>query len=84
MPHVYSKYIQPHLKEGQTLLFSHGFNVHYNLIKVPSNINVIMVAPSGGGALVRKKYKNNSGVPALIAIENDYSNNTLELIQSII
>jgi len=82
MPHVYSKYIQPHLKKGHTLLFSHGFNVHYNLIKVPSNINVIMVAPSGGGALVRNKYKEGSGVPSLLAVDQDFTGDSLLLAKS--
>ena len=82
MPHVYYKYIQLHLKEGQTLLFSHGFNVHYNLIKVPSNINVIMVAPSGGGALVRNKYKEGSGVPSLLAVDQDFTGDSLLLVKS--
>jgi len=82
MPHVYTKYIQPNLKKGQTLLFSHGFNVHYKHIKLPTNINVIMVAPSGGGALVRNKYKEGSGVPSLLAVDQDFTGDSLLLAKS--
>ncbi len=81
-PDVYAQSIKSNLNEGQTLLFSHGFNVHYNHLILPNNINVIMVAPSGGGALVRKKYKEGSGVPALIAVYQDYTKVSLDLAKS--
>jgi len=81
-PDVYEESIKSNLSEGQTLLFSHGFNVHYNYLTLPDNINVIMVAPSGGGALVRKKYKAGSGVPALIAVHQDFTKDSLELAKS--
>ena len=82
MPSVYSNLIENHLTKGQTLLFSHGYNIYYNLIKVPKNINVGMVAPSGGGQLLRDKFKEGSGIPALLAVYNDCSGNTLEVIKS--
>ncbi len=63
--------IKDFLSAGKTLLFSHGFNVHYNLIDIPEKVNVVMVAPSVGGAVVRKQFLNNSGVPSLIAVEKN-------------
>jgi len=74
--------ILKNLKEGQTIIFSHGYNVHYKLIDIPENINVAMIAPSGGGAVVRSKFVEGAGVPGLIAVHNDFSNNTLDLIKS--
>ena len=69
MASVVSNSILPFLKENQTLLFSHGYNIFYNKIIPPKNVNVIMVAPSGAGIMVREAFKKNSGVPNLIAIE---------------
>ncbi len=82
MESVYSALIHDNLSNGQTLLFSHGYNIHYKLINPPKNINVAMVAPSGGGQLLRDKFKAGSGIPALLAIHNDYSGDTLEVIKS--
>lgn len=65
---VFEKEIKPHLKKGQTLMFSHGFNIHYGFITPPEGINVIMVAPKAPGHTVRSEYLANKGVPALIAI----------------
>ncbi len=72
---VYSQYIAPHLKKGNVLCFSHGFNIHYGQIVPPSDVNVMMVAPKGPGHLVRHEYLQKSGVPALIAIHQDPSRN---------
>ena len=82
MPRIYKVNIEKYLKKGQTLIFSHGYNIHYGFIKPPSYVNVVMVAPSGGGQLVRDKFKNNSGIPSLLAVENDYSGNSLDLIKA--
>jgi len=82
MPTVYRSSIKDYLSPGKTLLFSHGFNVHYNLIEIPVNIDVIMVAPSGGGAVVRKEFLNNSGVPSLIAVEKNYSGNAFDIVKA--
>jgi ketol-acid reductoisomerase len=65
---VYEKDIAPNLKPGKTLLFSHGFAIHFKTIKPPKNVDVIMVAPKGPGHLVRRQYQEGRGVPALIAI----------------
>ena len=72
-PEVYSDYINPYLNVGQTLLFSHGYNIYYKKIFVNKNINVIMVAPSGGGALVRKKYQQAKGIDTILAVEQNHS-----------
>jgi ketol-acid reductoisomerase len=68
---VYDKDIVSHLKEGNTLVFAHGFNIHFKQIVPPKNINVIMVAPKSPGHLVRRTYVEETGVPCLIAIHQD-------------
>lgn len=70
---VYEEKIAPNLREGQYLMFSHGFNIHFGKIKAPQWVNVIMVAPKGPGHGVRSQYVAGSGVPSLIAIHQDYS-----------
>jgi ketol-acid reductoisomerase len=65
---VYEQEIKPNLSKGKTLLFSHGFAIHYDLIKPPRGVSVIMVAPKGPGHVVRSQYKEKKGVPALIAV----------------
>ncbi len=70
---VYEKEIEPNLEEGNVLCFSHGFNIHFGQIVPPQNIDVIMVAPKGPGHLVRRTYEEGNGVPALIAVYQDYS-----------
>lgn len=76
---VYDSAIAKNLNEGDTLVFAHGFNIHYKQIVPPENVNVMMIAPKSPGHLVRRTYKEGKGVPCLIAIENDYSGNTKEL-----
>ena len=73
LPKVYEKNIKNFLKNGQTLVFAHGFNVHYNLISLPEYVDVVMVAPSGGGAVVRESFLKGSGVPSLIAVHQNFS-----------
>ena len=72
-PSVYREDIEPHLSAGQALLFTHGFAIHFGLVKPPPEIDVIMVAPKGPGHTVRLQYQEGKGVPALIAIHNDAS-----------
>ena len=67
-PAVYLKDIAPNLKPGKTLLFSHGFSIHFKTIVPPKNVNVIMVAPKGPGHIVRRQFTEGKGVPALIAV----------------
>jgi ketol-acid reductoisomerase len=67
MPRVYQREIAPSLCAGQTLLFAHGFAIHYRTIVPPKNVRVIMVAPKGLGPMVRREFVNGRGVPGLIA-----------------
>ncbi|MDO4539539.1 MAG: ketol-acid reductoisomerase [Syntrophomonadaceae bacterium] len=76
---VYREEIKPHLKAGNTLGFSHGFNIHFGQVVPPPDVNVFMIAPKGPGHLVRREYEKGAGVPALVAIEQDYSGNTMEM-----
>jgi ketol-acid reductoisomerase len=67
-PAAYKKDIEPNLSKGKTLLFSHGFSIHFKTIVPPRNVNVIMVAPKGPGHIVRRQYTEGKGVPSLIAV----------------
>ncbi|HKW28199.1 MAG TPA: ketol-acid reductoisomerase [Verrucomicrobiae bacterium] len=67
-PAAYEKDIAPNLSAGKTLLFSHGFSIHFKTIVPPKNVNVIMVAPKGPGHIVRRQYTEGKGVPSLIAV----------------
>jgi len=67
-PAAYEKDIAPNLSKGKTLLFSHGFSIHFKTIVPPKNVNVIMVAPKGPGHIVRRQYTEGKGVPSLIAV----------------
>lgn len=77
---VYKKEIEEGLEEGNTLSFSHGYNIHYGYIKPPKNINVAMVAPKAPGATVRGQYVDGFGVPGLVAVEQDFTGNTKEIV----
>lgn len=70
---IYKNNIEKNLKEGNSLVFSHGFNIHFKQILPPKNVDVFMVAPKGPGALVREQYEQGKGVPDLIAIFQDFS-----------
>ncbi len=67
-PAAFEKDIKPNLKKGKTLLFSHGFAIHFKTIVPPKDVDVIMVAPKGPGHIVRRQFTEGKGVPALIAI----------------
>jgi ketol-acid reductoisomerase len=73
VPAVYKKDIEKNLVKGKTLLFSHGFAIHFKTITVPDFIDVIMVAPKGPGHTVRSQFVDGKGVPGLIAIHQDVS-----------
>jgi len=75
---LYNAAIASHLSEGKALLFSHGFNIHYSQIVPPNTIDVIMVAPKGPGHLVRREFERVAGVPALIAVFQDFSGKAKE------
>jgi len=68
---VYKSAIEPQLKDGKSLVFSHGFNIHFKQIVPPKHVDVFMVAPKGPGALVRQQYEEGKGVPCLVAIYQD-------------
>ncbi|WP_298667974.1 ketol-acid reductoisomerase [uncultured Methanofollis sp.] len=68
---VYRSAVRQGLTGGKTLMFSHGFNIHYGQIVPPPDVNVVMVAPKGPGHMVRRMYEEGKGVPALIAVEQD-------------
>lgn len=70
---IYKESIAPNLKDGDVLMFAHGFNIHFNQIKAPDFCDVIMVAPKGPGHTVRSQYVEGKGVPSLIAIHQDHS-----------
>jgi ketol-acid reductoisomerase len=71
MAEVYSRYVEPHLKPGKTLVFAHGYNVHFGRIRPPKDVNVVLVAPKSPGPLLRQKFLEGKGVPALLAVHND-------------
>lgn len=71
IPQVYNTDIRPHLHEGQTLLFAHGFAIYYRTIVPPKNVDVVMVAPKGLGPMVRRQFVEGRGVPGLIAIHQN-------------
>jgi ketol-acid reductoisomerase len=75
---VYKKDIAPSLRSGKTLMFAHGFNIHFEQIKAPADVDVSMVAPKGPGHTVRRQYELGYGVPCLIAIGNDASGKARE------
>ena len=70
---VYRESILPHLLPGKTLMFAHGFNIHYQAIKPPDNVDVSMVAPKAPGHRMREVYTRGSGVPGLLAVHQDVS-----------
>ncbi|MCX7014605.1 MAG: ketol-acid reductoisomerase [Candidatus Sumerlaeota bacterium] len=72
-PMVYKNEIAPHLKKGKALVFSHGFNIHYQCIQPPKDVDVWMVAPKGPGHLVRSVFESGGGVPCLVAIYQNAS-----------
>jgi len=76
---VYEQSIKDGLEEGNTISFSHGYNIHFGYIKPPENVNISMIAPKGPGAMVRQTYEEGFGIPGLVAVEQDYTGNTLDI-----
>jgi len=70
---VYQESIAPHLHSGQTLMFAHGFNIHFGQVVPPASVDVSMIAPKGPGHRVRELYVEGVGVPALLAVHQDAS-----------
>ena len=76
---AYKKDIAPNLTKGKTLLFTHGFSIHFKTVVPPPDVNVIMVAPKGPGHIVRRQFTEGKGVPALIAIYQDPGKNAKKI-----
>ena len=68
---VYEKDIKPNLTPGKALLFAHGFNIHFNQIVPPKDVDVFLIAPKGPGHLVRRTFTEGGGVPCLVGIQQD-------------
>jgi ketol-acid reductoisomerase len=79
---VYERDIAPNLKDGDALLFAHGFNIRFDQIKPADGIDVAMVAPKGPGHLVRRTYTEGGGVPCLVAVAQDASGKAKDLALS--
>ncbi len=75
---MYKKDIEPNLKEGDMLMFAHGFNIHFGQIVPPANVDVTMIAPKGPGHTVRSEYVAGKGVPCLVAVHQDYTGKALD------
>ena len=73
IPAVYYNDVEPNIRQGATLAFAHGFNIHYNQVVPRADLDVIMVAPKGPGHTVRSEYLRGGGVPSLIAVYQDKS-----------
>ena len=76
---VYKESIKDGIKEGNTLSFSHGYNIHFQYINPPKNVNVTMIAPKGPGSTVRQQYLDGFGVPGLVAVEQDHTGDALQV-----
>ena len=70
---LYKESIEPNLEEGNMLMFAHGFNIHFNQIVPPKNVDVTMIAPKAPGHTVRSEYQAGKGTPCLVAVEQDYT-----------
>lgn len=79
---LYRDELEANLKQGATMMFAHGLNVHFELIKPRADLDVIMVAPKGPGHTVRGEYQKGGGVPCLIAVAQDASGNAKDLALS--
>lgn len=77
-PEVWRSEIEPNLGKGMVIDFAHGFNIRFGLIRPPRDVDVIMVAPKAPGKKVREEFLRGRGVPALIAVENNYSGRAFE------
>ena len=82
IPDVYNNNVAPNMKQGATLAFAHGFNVHYNQVVPRADLDVVMVAPKGPGHTVRSEYLKGGGVPTLIAVYQDKSGKARDLALS--
>jgi ketol-acid reductoisomerase len=75
---VYAQDIAPNLKDGDMLMFAHGFSIHFGTVTPPAGVDVTMIAPKGPGHLVRRTYEQGIGTPALVAVQQDATGKALE------
>lgn len=78
-PEIYRKEVAPNLLPGNYLAFAHGFSIHFKKVVPPENVNVFLVAPKGPGHLVRHEYTTGRGVPCLLAVHQDFSQDTRQV-----
>ena len=79
---IYKNHIEQRVKEGTSIAFAHGLNIHFNLINARKDLDVFMIAPKGPGHLVRSEYQKGGGVPCLMAIHKDSSGKARDLALS--
>lgn len=77
-PSVYKERVEPNLSSGKALCFAHGFNIHFNVIRPPEYVDVFMVAPKAPGPKLRENFLKGAGVPALLAVHQDYTGHAKE------
>jgi len=76
---LFKESIEPNLSQGKVLMFAHGFNIHFDQIRPPAGVDVVLVAPKAPGHTVRSQYEQGYGVPALVAVYQDNSGNALQI-----
>ena len=76
---VYNEQIAPYVEAGNTISFSHGYNIHYGLIKPDETVNIVMFAPKGPGSMVRRTYEEGFGIPGLVAVQQDATGDAMQL-----
>ena len=76
---MYKKDVEPNLEPGNMLMFAHGFNIHFNQIIPPKDVDVTMIAPKGPGHTVRSEYQEGKGVPCLVAVHQDATGKALQM-----
>uniref|UniRef100_UPI0025FD026A ketol-acid reductoisomerase n=1 Tax=uncultured Methanobrevibacter sp. TaxID=253161 RepID=UPI0025FD026A len=76
---VYNEQIAPYVEAGNTISFSHGYNIHFGLIKPDETVNIVMFAPKGPGSMVRRTYEEGFGIPGLVAVQQDATGDALQL-----
>lgn len=79
---VYAEAIEPNLVDGDGMIFGHGLNVHYDLIEPPAEVDVLLVAPTAAGPMVRREYVEGRGVPVLVAVDQDATGEAWQLVLS--
>ena len=75
---VYNEQIAPYVEGGNTISFSHGYNIHFGLIDPAEDVNIVMFAPKGPGSMVRRTYEEGFGIPGLVAVERDATGDAMQ------